>query len=192
HVVDSKLVPSPRRLVEAYADITAGGQLWSDVTATVGELAVASIIFIAAGTILGIYFGSGTRRFDVTYGPISTIFAMPKITFLPVFVLVLGYGMQQKALFGALYGFFPLIMNTMIGAKSVQLTHHQLFDVIGANSVFRALRLTLPSMLPYFMTGLRIGYVYAGIGVLLAEMYVSSEGIGQQINSAADQTTLDQ
>jgi NitT/TauT family transport system permease protein len=190
--VDSPLVPSPSRLLDAAREVSRDGRLWLDVRTTLGELAVSVGVFVVVGTVLGVAMGSGERRFGVFNGPVATWFAMPKITVLPVFVLAFGLGFQQKVLFGALYGVFPLVMNTMTGARAVRTVHTQLFDAVGAGPVFRTIRLTIPSMLPYFLTGLRIGYVYAGIGVLLAEMYVSTAGLGQALISAADQPVLDQ
>lgn len=190
-IVDTTLFPSPSRLADAYSDIAASGRLWDDISTTLHELGLAVLLFVVVGTLLGVVLGAGARRFDITYGPISALFAMPKITVLPVFVLAFGLGLQQKVLFGALYGLFPLVMNTMVGARAVPVLQTQLFDSIGARPLFRTVRLTLPSMLPFFLTGLRIGFVYAGIGVLLAEMYVSSQGLGQEIVSAADHPTLD-
>jgi ABC-type nitrate/sulfonate/bicarbonate transport system permease component len=189
-IVDTTLFPPPGELGSEGWALLREGTLWSDMLATIGELAVAVVGFVVVGTVVGVVLGGGSRRFDVFYGLISTLFAMPKVTLLPVFVLAFGLGLQQKVYFGILYGLFPLVMNTMVGARSVRTIHSQLFDSVGAGPVLRASRLTLPSMLPFFLTGLRIGYVYAGIGVLLAEMYVSTEGLGQRIVTAADQTTL--
>lgn len=190
--ISSPLLPSPTRLYDATREVSQDGRLWLDIRTTLGELGVAVAVFVVVGTVLGIAMGSSARRFAIFDGPVATWFAMPKITVLPVFVLAFGLGFQQKVLFGALYGLFPLVMNTMAGARAVRTVHTQLFDAIGAGPVFRSLRLTLPSMLPFFLTGLRIGFVYGGIGVLLAEMYVSTEGLGQELISAADQPTLDQ
>jgi ABC-type nitrate/sulfonate/bicarbonate transport system permease component len=189
-ILSPTLFPSPPEVVSAAVDLAAAGDLWPHVWATIKELLVATALFVAVGGVLGLVLGSSRRLFDITYGPISTLFAMPKITVLPIFVLAFGLGMQQKVLFGALYGFFPLVMNTMLGARGVRPIHSQLFQSIGARPVFRALRLVLPSMLPFFISGLRIGFVYAGIGVLLAEMYVSSTGLGREIVSSAEQSTL--
>lgn len=188
----SPLVPSPARLATALWAVAEDGRLWEGVAATAEEIGLAVLLFVAVGTAVGLTMGGGPLRFNVVYGPLSTLFALPKVTLLPLFVLMFGYGTQQKVLFGALYGLFPLVMNTMVGARAVSAVHRDLFDSVGAGPLFRALRLTLPSMMPFFLSGLRIGFVYAGIGVLLAEMYVSTKGLGQEIVSAADQTTLDQ
>jgi ABC-type nitrate/sulfonate/bicarbonate transport system permease component len=63
---------------------------------------------------------------------------------------------------------------------------------VGASFWFRLWRLLVPGALPYFITGLRIGYVYAGIGVLLAEMFAAVGGLGNRIIGAGYQSTLDQ
>lgn len=189
-VISPRLFPTPDRVAATAVDLAASGELWPHMAVTVRELLAATALFVAVGGVLGLLLGRSRLSFDITYGPITTLFAMPKITVLPIFVLAFGFGLQQKVLFGALYGFFPLVMNTMLGARGVRQLHSQLFDSIGAGPVFRAARLVLPSMLPFFISGLRIGYVYAGIGVLLAEMYVSTSGLGRQIVSSAEHSTL--
>jgi NitT/TauT family transport system permease protein len=189
-VLSPTIFPTPPRIVSAAVDLAGEGTLWPHVWVTVQELLLATGLFLVIGGGLGLALGASRISFDIAYGPISTLFAMPKITVLPIFVLAFGFGMQQKVLFGALYGFFPLVMNTMLGARGVRRIHAELFDSIGAKPAFRARRLVLPSMLPFFISGLRIGFVYAGIGVLLAEMYVSTDGLGRQIKTAAEHSTL--
>lgn len=189
-IISPVIFPAPPDVASAAVDLSGSGALWPHVGQTVQELLLATALFVAVGAVLGVVLGSTKTLFNLTYGPISTLFAMPKITVLPIFVLAFGFGLKQKVLFGALYGFFPLVMNTMLGTRGVRPIHAQLFDSIGARPVFRAWRLVVPSMLPFFISGLRIGFVYAGIGVLLAEMYVSREGLGRQIVTSAEHSTL--
>src|SRR5690606_40624539 len=65
-------------------------------------------------------FRSSRLAFQVTYGPIATLFAFPKVTLFPIFITALGLGLASKVMFGALFGFFPLAMGTMVGVRGIK------------------------------------------------------------------------
>lgn len=189
NVLDANLFPSPGTLGRRFLEMSAGA-LWTDILQTLKLLMIATIVFIVVGTAFGIMLGTRKNAFDVSYGPIGTLFATPKITLLPIFVLTLGVGLTQKVMFGAFYGLFPLIMIVMVGSRNIPPLYQSLMRTIGAPTLMRVFRLYIPAMLPFFFSGLRIGYVYAGIGILLSEMYVSVDGLGQGIMSSVGQKTL--
>jgi len=189
-VVDRNLFPSPGDLYAAFREIL-GPKYYVSIYVTVYELLVATGVFVVVSTLLGFLLGANQRLFRLTYGPIATLFAMPKITVLPLFVILFGVAYSQKIMFGALYGLFPLIMTIMASVRGIPEVYLNLMKSLGASSRIKAYRLVIPSILPSFLNGLRIGFIYAGVGILLSEMYVSVSGLGQDIVSAVNRTTLD-
>lgn len=190
-IISPRLFASPTRIVAAWQGLAARDQIWTHLSATLQALAVAFVLFTVAGAVLGAVLGASRARFEVFYGPIGALFALPKVTLAPIFVLLFGLGLEQKILFGAMFGLFPLLMNTMVGVRDIRRSHLDLFDALGASRWLRFRALMLPGALPAFATGLRVGYVYAGVGVLLAEMYVAQRGLGNRVIGAALQSTLD-
>ncbi|QGH70695.1 ABC transporter permease [Pseudactinotalea sp. HY158] len=191
-VIDPRLFSSPTGIVQAFLELQAAGEIWHHVGVTVVELLLATVIFTVAGTLLGIVLGLSPLAFEVTYGPIATLFAFPKVTLFPIFIMAVGLGTTSKVLFGAVFGVFPLLMGMMVAVRGIRALHLQLFDAIGASFWFRCSRLFVPSTLPAMVSALRIGFVYAGIGVLLAEMFAAVSGLGNRIVGAGYQSTLDQ
>ena len=191
-IIDERLFSSPSRIWTTFLDLQAEGAIWHHLYVTVYELLGATALVIAVGGLVGILLGSSRLAFQVTYGPIATLFAFPKVTLFPIFITALGLGLSSKVLFAALFGFFPLAMGTMVGVRGIKSIHRSLLDVVGASFWFKLRHLYLPATLPAFVAALRIGYVYTGIGILLAEMFAAVAGLGNRIIGAGYQRTLDQ
>ncbi|MHB8620022.1 MAG: ABC transporter permease, partial [Chloroflexota bacterium] len=142
------------------------------------EIFAAFTIGAAVAIPVGIALGMSRYLFQV-FNPIAVmLFGIPQITILPLFILFLGIGSTAKIAFGATHTVFPIIFTCIAGARSVD---HQLLratESMGASQgqVFR--KLLLPSMLPWVVTGLRLGMASNLLGILLAELFISQKGVG--------------
>lgn len=191
-VIDPRLFSSPSTIWTTFLDLQSKGLIWRHTWVTTYELLLATAIVVLVGGFVGVLLGASRLSFQVSYGPIATFFAFPKVTLFPIFITALGLGLSSKVLFGAVFGFFPLVMGTMVGVRGIRNLHRSLFDVVGASFWFRLTKLYIPATLPGFVAALRIGYVYAGIGILLAEMFAAVSGLGNRIIASGYQSTLDQ
>ncbi|HVM13479.1 MAG TPA: ABC transporter permease subunit [Egibacteraceae bacterium] len=191
-VIDPRIFSSPTLIWDMWWVLLDRGLIWPHLWETTRHLLWAFVLFTVVAGVLGVVLGMRQYTFEVFYSPIAIFFAFPKVTLYPIFLIAFGLGAQSKILFGALFGFFPLVMNTMVGVREVRRLHLDLMRSIGAGPLFKFFRLLLPATLPSFATGLRIGFVYAGIGILLAEMFAAVRGLGNRIIAAGYQGTLDQ
>lgn len=191
-VIDADLFSSPTTVWTTFLDLQASGLIWNHVWATTYELLLATALVIVVGGLAGVLLGASRLSFEVSYGPIATLFAFPKVTLFPIFITALGLGLTSKVLFGAVFGFFPLVMGTMVGVRGIRNLHRNLLDAVGANFWFKLVHLYIPATLPAFVAALRIGFVYAGIGILLAEMFAAVSGLGNRIIASGYQSTMDQ
>jgi NitT/TauT family transport system permease protein len=108
----------------------------------------------------------------------NVVLAVPQSIFLPVFVLVFGLGFTEKLIFGITHVVFVVAVNAMAAVREVPHGQVVLARSFGA-SKFRIYRsIYLPAMAPQVVTGLRLGVIFAIIGILLAEMYASRTGLG--------------
>ncbi len=100
------------------------------------------------------------------------------MTILPLFILYFGIGPASKIAYGVSHGIFPIIVNVVAGAQNVKPILLLSARSMGASrgQIFRWV--ILPHMMPSFFTGMRLGMTAVLLGVLLAELYVSSAGIG--------------
>jgi len=141
-------------------------------------LALAWTLGIGAGAIFG------RRPFvSAVSGPLlSSLFAVPLITWYPLFMVWFGIGMASKIAYAAVSGFFPIAINTMNGVRGVDVRYLVFARAIGCSPSQAIFRVVLPLAMPSIMSGLRIGTALVVIGVIVAEMLASLGGIGYLIS----------
>jgi NitT/TauT family transport system permease protein len=145
---------------------------------TLWELAVAFLIAVVIGLAVGLAVGlSGFSRRSLM-PIILLLYGTPQVTILPLFILYFGIGPPSKIAFGVTHGMFPIIMTVVAGVQNIKPILMTAARSMGANrwQIFRWV--IFPHMIPSFFAGMRLGMTGVLLGVLLAELYVSSAGIG--------------
>ena len=145
---------------------------------TFWELAVAFVISVAIGLVVGLAVGL-SRFSNRTFMPIILlIYGLPQITILPIFILYFGIGAASKIAFGVSHGVFPIIVTIIAGVQNIKPILMTTARSMGASrwQLFRWV--IFPHMIPSFFAGMRLGMTGVLLGVLLAELYVSTTGIG--------------
>jgi NitT/TauT family transport system permease protein len=154
--------------------------LWVTLAEIVLGFVAGSAIGIVTGTLI-----AHSRRLDGILRPyIATSQAVPKAALAPLFVLWLGFGLGPKVTIAALISFFPLLENTIVGLRRVDPDALKLFASLGASPWQVFVKLRLPSGLPYILTGLRVGIVFATVGAVIAEFVTANQGLGAVIMQA--------
>src|SRR6202007_528197 len=115
------------------------------------------------------------------------------ITILPLFILYFGIGAASKIAFGVTHGVFPVVMTVVAGVQNLKPILLVSARSMGASRwhIFRYV--IFPHMVPSFFAGMRLGMSGVLLGVLLAELYVSTAGIGYfttQFTQSFDPTKL--
>jgi NitT/TauT family transport system permease protein len=145
---------------------------------TFWELAIAFVLATLIGLVLGLAVAATNFTYRSLFPIVMLIYAVPQVTVLPLFVLYFGSGPVSKIAFGVSHGMFPIVINVvagMMGVRPILLTSAK---SMGASrwQVFK--RITFPYMVPSLFTGMRLGMSATLLGVIIAELYVSSGGIG--------------
>jgi ABC-type nitrate/sulfonate/bicarbonate transport system permease component len=142
------------------------------------ELAVAFAISVAIGLSVGLAVGL-SRFGNRSFMPIILLlYGIPQITILPLFILFFGIGAASKVAFGVSHGIFPIIVTIAAGVQNMKPILMTAAHSMGASrwQIFRWV--IFPHMIPSFFAGMRLGMTGVLLGVLLAELYVSTAGIG--------------
>jgi len=113
----------------------------------------------------------------------AVINATPPIALAPLFMVLLGYSAAPAAL-AALNVFFVIYVSLNAGLRTAPPARHDLFQVFGASRGQILLRLLIPSLVPNFLTGLRMAAPPATIGAILGEWFGAPRGLGVLIVSA--------
>ena len=157
----------------------AGRQDIQAAYANVGvEIAVAFAIGAAIAVPLGVALGMSAYLHRV-FNPIMVmLFGIPQITVLPLFILFLGIGSSSKIVFGVSHTIFPIVFTCVAGCRAVDRQLLRAAQSMGASRGQLFFKLVTPSILPWIVTGLRLGMAANLLGVLLAELFVSQKGVG--------------
>ena len=131
-------------------------------------------------------------RVGYALDPLMTMFyASPLVALAPLVVIFFGVGVAGKAILIFLLSVFPFIFNTAAGVRSVDRLLINVVRSLGGTEKDLYLKILIPSVLPYIIAGARIAIGRALIGVLVAEFFAASEGIGYAIARFGDLFALD-
>ena len=182
--VDPLFVPAPSAIVPALMRIS-GGAL-AGLADTLGKAAVAYVLSVVLGVSAGIAVGSLRLLREVLSPYVIALYGIPKILVLPWIVLLLGYGTTPAVFYGALHGFFPIMVLVMGAVRDVDRTLVTVARSLGATTWQLYWKVLLPAIVPSVLGGMRLGVVFCLLGVLVVEMFAGVRGMGYVLGSYAN------
>ena len=162
-----------------------------------GELphdALASIIRVVGGfgigaglaLPLGLLMGGSVRFYQLMNPLVQLLRPIPPIAYIPLAILWFGLGNPPAFFLISLGAFFPVLMNTISGVRTVDEIYIRAARNLGASGATLFLRIILPAATPHILTGLRVGIGVAFIVVIVAEMIAVNNGLGFRILEARE------
>jgi len=155
------------------------------VAVTLVELVAAFALAVAVGMSIGLVVGLHEFSRRAFMPIILFLYGMPQVTILPIFVLVFGIGPACKIAFGFTHGVFPIIVTVAAGTQGIKPILRVSARAMGASAWQELRYVVFPHLVPSLFTGMRLGMTGVLLGVLLAELYVSTAGIGVFTNQFA-------
>lgn len=182
HVFNMNLFPPPSLIWVAFIEWARSGELWRDVTASSWRL----FLGFCTGGLLGVALGllTGTKRMmDRLLSPIFQVLRpLPPVAIIPLIIVWLGIGDIAKVFSISFAVFFPVWINTHIGASNVSRIYIWSARTLSDSKWKIALKVFFPATLPSISAGLRTSIAIAFIMVFVSELAGASEGIGYQIS----------
>lgn len=181
------ILPSP---------ITIAGRLWITapvlvvhVLVTANEIICGFVIAVVVGIFLACLLAY-VRLFDQVFYPwLVFVQVLPKVALGPLIVVWLGIGFLPKAIISFLLAFFPIMIDTVAGLKSVQRDQVFLLRSMGAGYLKRFWYFQLPHALPHIFASLKVGITLAAVGAIVGEFIGADKGLGYVLITATG--TLD-
>ncbi len=176
--VFGEALPPASAVAAAAAREVVSLPFYRHLAVTLGEVAGGFLFGALSGVACGLALGA-RRVLGAAADPyIAALATTPKIVFLPVVMLAVGTGPGSKVALGAVSAFFPVVIATVAGMRSIP----PVFVRVGRAFNLRAGQMVrmvyLPALALPIVTGLRLGLGVCIIGVLLGELKLASAGLG--------------
>lgn len=145
-------------------------------------LVIACAIGIPAGLLMG-----GNKYVETVLSPyVWALASLPRIALVPLFILFLGFTVKMQITIIVLSAVFPIIINAWAGVKTTEKSLLAAARVFGASRRELYTKVVLPYTLPFIISGIQQGIGRGLIGVIIAEIFGGSYGLGYLVNRSAD------
>jgi ABC-type nitrate/sulfonate/bicarbonate transport system permease component len=185
-VVEKLFFSSPAAIAAAGWEEVQNPRFWEDVRVSGWELFVGSAIALVVSIPLGLVIG-WYRRLNYAADPwLNFANALPRAALIPIVVLTAGLGVEMKIVIVFLGAVFTIMVATVEGVRTVE---RQLLDVARSFRSSQRLiftSLVIPGTLPFIVSGMRIAVGRVLAGVIIAEFYAQTQGVGVMIYKASN------
>lgn len=174
------VLPSPEAVGAAFFTQIIDPYVWENhIWTTFYEVAFGLFYAVIVGVGLGFVIGKSPVFEKVSRPFVVATQVIPKVALIPLFLLWLGFGAESKILIAALLAFFPLLINTALGVRSVPGSMHDLMSSLKANKLQRFWKVELPHTMAYILAGMEIAVVQATVGAIVGEYLGGDRGLGR-------------
>lgn len=174
--IPSHLLPGPWEVLMSmgeYADQIMEHSVWT-MLAVFGGYGLAVVIAVPLAIIIVL----SAQMERILYPPMVASQSIPKIALAPLFIVWFGFGVTPKVAVAFLICFFPIVVDTIVGLRSIDPALIQLARSMGAPPYKVFLKLRLPAALPSVFGGLKVASALAVVGGLTGEFIGSDSGLG--------------
>jgi NitT/TauT family transport system permease protein len=171
----------PTAVLKAGAVMISSGELLaaleSSLLTLVMGFAIASVIGITLGLLIGRY-----KFVDAaTDWMVNALYATPLVALIPLVILWFGLGDAAKLFIVSILAVFPVLINTAAGVRNVPRALIDVGTAFAADERQTFVKIIIPAVIPYVMTGLRLGIGRSIIGMVVAEFFTAITGLGALI-----------
>lgn len=201
--VDPRKIPSPIAVVARWAAYIApekayapadgswfiwlwSGEFFRDAAGSLWRVLMGFVIGAGLALPLGLLMGT-TQLANRMLNPLAQVLRpIPPIAYIPLAMLWFGLGNPPAIFLISLGAFFPVLINTISGVKSVDSIYLRAARNLGASDLTIFQRVILPAAAPHILSGMRIAIGTAFIVVIVAEMIAVNNGLGYRILEARE------
>ena len=155
--------------------------IWKELGWTLAGTFLSFVIGSLAAVVVGLLFVVWPQLEKFLDPYFTAINVMPRIALAPLFILWFGLGLGSKIAVGVSLVFFIVLSNTVAGIRGVSQDHITLSKTLGTTPMQLFFLVTLPGAVPVIFSGLRLGLIFAMLGVVGTEIIASEHGLGQQL-----------
>ncbi|EFF88539.1 binding-protein-dependent transport system inner membrane component [Streptomyces sp. e14] len=184
-VVPEYAVSKPTDVYDALIDMLGSSTGWNDIEVTAIEVLAGFGLGVAAGTVMGLVLGSFPLLGRVLEPLVAAVNGIPKIALAPLFLLFFGIGQWSKITIAMTGVAFVVFYNIYLGLRLRERELVEVVQVMGGRRQHVLGYVTLPTLAAPFFAALKTGGPLAILGVIGGEFIASSEGVGHELFTAA-------
>jgi ABC-type nitrate/sulfonate/bicarbonate transport system permease component len=177
-LVKRSLLPAPSDVGVVLWQLLADGDVAGPLSETLARLGVGFAIGAMLAMALGLAMGYWPRLYDLLEPLIELLRPIPKAALVPALVLFLGVDSAMKITSIALAVFFPIVINTVQGARGVDPVLINTARTLGVRPFSLLRKLILPAAAPFIFAGMRLSIALGLILAVISEMIAGTGGIG--------------
>ena len=190
--VSKFVLPQPEHVIRGVRHLVNSNGFWSDVRVTLTETIVGFAIALVLGIVLGTILGRVLWLEQAMRPVIVASQVVPKVALIPLFIIWFGFGITSKIIIVAMLAFFPILLNVILGVRSVDTGHRDVMRSLNASRWDTFRRLEYPSTLPYILAGMEVGIVFAVVGAVVGEYLGGDQGLGFRIVTSLNNLQAEQ
>ena len=181
-LIDPFWVSSPSRVSVYLYGVIADGSIFGHLAITLYETFTGFLIGAIFGIGLGFLLGGKEILAEIVEPYVVAFNGIPRIALAPLFIIWFGIGTTSKIILVVSVVFFLTFFNTFAGVKGVDAELKNILRIMGATERQILMKVTLPAIVPWITTGLKISVPYAIVGAVVGEFIAASKGLGYLIN----------
>jgi NitT/TauT family transport system permease protein len=162
-------------------DLITNGELFTALKESMEVFAIGLAISFVIGFLGGLLMARLPRLRIALEPYVAALYAMPGVALIPFILALFGFLVKAKVIVVVLFGIWPILINTLEGARSVNPELLEVAKSYRSNEPRLWLHVIIPYTLPYSMTGVRQSIARCLVGMIAAEFLLSSSGLGDLI-----------
>jgi ABC-type nitrate/sulfonate/bicarbonate transport system permease component len=180
-IMGSLFLASPVEVVSSAARVIADGEFSLYLMPSLKILAFGATLGLVVGIPVGLLIGRSRRLYWLTEAPINIFYSTPLVALIPFLLVIIGFNDTTKIFIVFLFTVLPALINTASGVRTVDRDLVELSHSFCAGEWALWRDVLIPTALPGIVTGVRVGFIHALTGVVLADFYAGASGLGYMI-----------
>ena len=176
------LIPTPWQVVQQL--FKEWPMLWREALPTLYATLGGFVLSALVGVPIAMWIAYSRLVESFVYPLLVFSQSVPKVAIAPLFVVWFGFGVIPKVIAAFLLGFFPVIVATVQGFKSIESDVIDLARSMGASPLKVFLKFRLPQAMPAIFSGLKVSVTLAVVGAVVGEFVGSNSGLGYVLQKA--------
>ncbi len=180
-LVESRDVPPAFQIIHMFVDNLGTSHFWSVIGDTMMQWGIGFVIALAIAIPLGLAIGASDLLWRALRPTIEFLRPVPPVAFLALLLLLYGPSTKSSIILVVFGTIFSVLIQAIYGMRDRDAVMLETARSLRLSWWRRVRSVTIPSVMPYLATGIRLGVAYALIGCISAEVLIGASGLGSEV-----------